>query len=62
MKKTIEVDVEYGISIFDLIYELQDIADKFGDLIVWSCQDLAFKTRDKNEGEKNDLGRIKRRS
>ena len=54
MKKTIEVDVEYGISIFDLIGELQDIADKFGDLIVWSCQDLAFKTRDKNEGEKNE--------
>ena len=56
MKKTIEVDVdvEFGTSIYELIYELQDIADKFGDLLVWSCQDLAFKTRDKNEGEKDD--------
>lgn len=48
MEKRIEVDVDFGASIFELINELQDLADKFGDLLVWSCQDLAFKTRDKN--------------
>ena len=54
MKKTIEVDVEFGTSIFNLICELEDLADKFGDLTVWSCQDLAFRTRDKNEGDEDD--------
>ena len=54
MKKTIEVNIEFGTSIFALICELQDLADKFGDLFVWGCRDLAFRTRDKNEGDEDE--------
>ena len=50
-EKYIKVCIEYGMSIFDVMSELQDLANNYPDLKVWQMTELEFKTPDKKEEE-----------
>ena len=50
-EKYIKVCIEYGMSIFDVMSELQDFANNYPDLKVWQMTELEFKTPDKKEEE-----------
>lgn len=48
-EKYIKVCVDYGMSLFDVIGELQDLADKYPNLEVWPAAELEFRTTKKEE-------------
>lgn len=48
-EKYIKVCIEFEMSIFDVIGELQDLANNYPDLKVWQQTELEFKTQDKKE-------------
>lgn len=50
-EKYIKVCIDYGMSLFDVIGELQDLADKYPDLEVWQIAELEFRTPKKEEEE-----------
>ena len=50
-EKYIKVCIDYEMSIFDVIMELEDLADKYPDLKVCQIADLEFRTPDKKEKE-----------
>ena len=50
-EKYIKVRIEFGMSIFDVMGELQDLANNYPDLKIWQPTELEFKTPDKKEEE-----------
>lgn len=43
-EKYIKVCIDYGMSLLDVVVELQDLADKYPDLEVWQVAELEFRT------------------
>ena len=50
-EKYIKICIDYGMSLSDVIWELQDLADKYPNLEVWQVAELEFRTPDKKEKE-----------
>ena len=48
-QKYIKVCIDYGMSIFDVMGELQDLANNYPDLKIWQTTELEFRTPDKEE-------------
>ena len=50
-KLSIRLDVDYETSIYDLIAELQELADKHGNLTIYETTELSFDNRKEIKNE-----------
>lgn len=50
-RKYIRLEVEFEMSIFDLICDLQDLAEKYPDLKLWRGDELEFRTEEQKPQE-----------
>lgn len=53
-RKYIRLEIEFDMPILDLILDLQDLAEKYPDLRVWSGDALEFRTEGEKEEEVNN--------
>lgn len=53
-RKYIRLEIEFEMTIGELIIDLQDLAEKYPDLRVWRGDELEFRTEGKKEEDVNN--------